>query len=172
MADLFLLNDNTTKDIPQRPVITYELVADMGEDGTKTIYECESLTETYVAIDEIRVGEFDRPHLDLTADELENIETLSINVVLTATALDIVKYENEQSAMAELKSYKVVREPKLITGLCPRSWENTDISNLSRVQVNGILDNCEKCDRYSQCNKVAELNDKLVELDNEESEVQ
>ena len=110
MANLKLVNDNTVKDIPDCPTITYELVADLGEDGTKTLYECGSLAETYVVIDEIRVGELDRPHLDLTADELENIETISINVILTATELDIVKYEQEQSAMAELKSYKVVKE--------------------------------------------------------------
>ena len=60
--------------------------------------------------------------------------------------------------------------PTIVTGLCPRSWDNTDVPRLSRVQINGILDNCEKCQRYSQCNKVAELNDRLVELDNKESE--
>ena len=57
-----------------------------------------------------------------------------------------------------------------VLGLCPRSWDNTDVSPLSRLQINGILDNCEKCQRYSQCNKVAELNDRLVELDNESEE--
>ena len=60
--------------------------------------------------------------------------------------------------------------PTIVAGLCPRSWGNTDVSPLSRVQINGILDNCEKCQRYSQCNKVAELNDRLVELDNESGE--
>ena len=60
--------------------------------------------------------------------------------------------------------------PTIVTGLCPRSWDNTDVSPLSRVQINGILDNCEKCQRYSQCNKVAELNDRLVEPDNESEE--
>ena len=60
--------------------------------------------------------------------------------------------------------------PTIVTGLCPLSWDNTDVSPLSRVQINGILDNCEKCQRYSQCNKVAELNDRLVELDNESEE--
>ena len=60
--------------------------------------------------------------------------------------------------------------PTIVTGLCPRSWDNTDVSPLSRLQINGILDNCEKCLRYSQCNKVAELNGRLVELDNESEE--
>lgn len=109
MTNLVLTNDNTGKDIPQRPIVTYELVADLGEDGTKTIYECESLAETYVVIDEIRVGELDRPNLDLDEGELENIETISINVVLTAQDLDIIDYGNEKSAMAELKSYKVTK---------------------------------------------------------------
>lgn len=102
-----LTNDNTQKIIPECPVITYELVADMGEDGTKTLYECGCLAEIYVVIDEIKMRKLDRPHLDLVADELENIETISINVVLTATKLDIIKHEQEQSAMAELMSYKV-----------------------------------------------------------------
>ena len=57
--------------------------------------------------------------------------------------------------------------PTIVAGLCPLSWDSTDVSPLSRVQINGILDNCEKCQRYSQCNKVAELNDRLVELDKE-----
>ena len=60
--------------------------------------------------------------------------------------------------------------PTIVTGLCPLSWDSTDVSPLSRVQINGILDNCEKCQRYSQWNKVAELNDRLVELDNESEE--
>ena len=68
--------------------------------------------------------------------------------------------------MANLKLVKDI----LVLGLCPRSWDNTDVSPLSRLQINGILDNCEKCQRYSQCNKVAELNDRLVELDNESEE--
>lgn len=110
MVNLKLVNDNTVREIPQQPVITYELVADLGEDGTKTIYECESLAETYVVIDEIRIGELDRPHLDLDEDELQNIQTISINVVLTASELDIIKYDGETSATAELKSYKVVNE--------------------------------------------------------------
>lgn len=109
MTKLVLTNDNTVKDIPQRPIVTYELIADLGEDGTKTIYKCGSLVETYVVIDEINVGEFDRPHLDLTEDELQNIETISINVVLTAQDLDIIDYGNEKSAMAELKSFKVTK---------------------------------------------------------------
>ena len=104
MVNLKLVKDNTGKDIPEQPIITYELVADLGEDGTRTVYETSSLTEI----------------------------------------------------------------PNIVTGLCPRSWDNTDVSPLSRVQINGILDNCEKCQRYSQCNKVAELNDRLAELDESE----
>lgn len=106
IINLKLVNDNTVKDIPQKPVITYELVADLGKDGTKTLYECESLKEIYAIIDEIGMGKLNRPYLDLTTDELENIETMSVNVILTATELNIVKDKNEISAMAELQLYK------------------------------------------------------------------
>ena len=110
MAELKLVNDNTSKDIPEQPIITYELVADMGEDGTKTIYECGSLTEIYVAIDEIRVGKLDRPHLELTADELERTRRLSILIQLSATYLAITNYGDEMRAEAVLQDYKVVRD--------------------------------------------------------------
>ena len=110
MTNLKLVNDNTVKDIPQCPIVTYELVADLGEDGTKTIYESGSLAEVYVVIDEIRIGELDRPNLDLDEDELKNIETIGINVVLTAQDLEIIDFGTEKSAMAELKVYRVVEE--------------------------------------------------------------
>lgn len=110
MVDFKLINDNMVKDIPQCPIVTYELVADLGKYGVKTVYEISSLAEIYVVINEIRMGELNRPNLCLTADELENIETISINVILTATELDIIKYSQEQSARAELKSYKVIKE--------------------------------------------------------------
>ena len=75
----------------------------------------------------------------------------------------------EQTAVAELMTYKVEPETNnFVNGLCPRSWENTDISKLSELQINGILDNCEKCQRYFQCQKVAELNDKLKEINGED----
>ena len=60
----------------------------------------------------------------------------------------------------------VKQENTFVSGLCPRSWDNTDVSKLSENQINGILDNCEKCNRYYQCNKVAELDDKLKEIHN------
>lgn len=170
MVNLKLVKDNTGKDIPEQPIITYELVADFGEDGTKTVYETSSLAEIYVVIDEIKMGELDRPNLELTTNELKSVITLSILIQLTASYLAITNYGDEMRAEAVLKQYKLVEDetPNIVTGLCPRSWDNTDVSPLSRVQINGILDNCGKCQRYYQCNKVAELNDKLAELDESE----
>ena len=95
---------------------------------------------------------------------MENLEGLGINITLTASELEIITYDGEQSATAELVAFKVA---KPVLGLCPRAWENTDITGLNETQVNGILDNCEKCDRYGQCQKVTELNDKLKELNGE-----
>lgn len=43
---------------------------------------------------------------------------------------------------------------------------NTDVSNYSYTQTSEQLDFCLGCDKYYSCNKVAELNDRLVELDN------
>ena len=45
MLNLKLVNDNTGKDIPSCTTITYELVADFVEDGTKTLYDFGSRPE-------------------------------------------------------------------------------------------------------------------------------
>ena len=55
---------------------------------------------------------------------------------------------------------------KFIEGLCPRGWDNTDVSELTEKQVNTILDNCELCNRYPQCQKVAELDRRLKYIEN------
>lgn len=109
MKKLVLINDNTVKDIPQKPIVTYELVADLGEDGTKTIFESEDRLEISMILRGIEDGELPNLNIDLDEDELENIETISVNVVLTAQDLDIITYGDEKSAMAELVSYKVTR---------------------------------------------------------------
>ena len=110
MVNLKLTNDNTVKDIPNCPVITYELVADLGEEGTRTVYETSSLAEIYVVMDEIRIGELNRPNLELTTNELESIVTLSILIQLTASYLAITNYGDEMRAEAVLKQYKLVEE--------------------------------------------------------------
>ena len=110
----------------------------------------------------------DIPNIDLYEDEMETLEGLYINLCLTAKELEIITLGTEQTAVAEVQAYKVQKENKFVDGLCPRNWENTDISNLSEKQINGILDNCEKCQRYSQCQKVTELNDKLKEINGED----
>lgn len=110
MPKLKIVNDNTEKIIPEQPIITYELVADLGEDGTKTVYECGSLLEVNALIDRIKEGDLDIPNIDLYEDELENLESLSVNIVLTAKELEIIQYDGEQSAMAELKTYKVEKD--------------------------------------------------------------
>lgn len=167
---LELVKDNTKGIPPINPMITYELVANFGENGTKTVYECGSLAEIYVVIDEIKMGKLDRPHLELTTNELKSVITLSILTELTADYIAVRNYGDEMQAEAVLQRYKLVEDEtnNFVNELCPRSWENTDISNLSEKQINGILDNCEKCQRYSQCQKVAELNDRLKEINGED----
>lgn len=107
-----LVKDNTVKDIPEQPIVTYEIVGDMGEDGTKTLYEIGDLKEAEKVVEAIRNNTFsDIPNLDLDEDELSELKGISLNVVLTGMNLDIISYgHGEQSAMAELKVYKVIGE--------------------------------------------------------------
>lgn len=165
---LELITDNTQEHAPLNPMVTYELVADMGKDGTKTVFESGSYTEVLAVFEQIEKGNLDIPNIDLYEDEMETLEGLYINLCLTAKELEIITLGTEQTAVAEVQAYKVQKENKFVDGLCPRNWENTDISNLSEKQINGILDNCGKCQRYSQCQKVAELNDKLKEINGED----
>lgn len=58
----------------------------------------------------------------------------------------------------------------LNTGNCYYSRGNTDCSKWDRDRVNKQLDYCNNCTRYYNCNNVTVLNDRLVELDEEESE--
>ena len=109
MKELLLVTekDNREKEIPEQPTVTYELVADMGEDGTKTVFESESLQEVYSVINSIRQGNLDIPNADLYEDELEGLLGLSINITLTAQDLSIITYGSEQSATAELVAYRI-----------------------------------------------------------------
>ena len=102
------IKDRRELDIPEQPIITYQLVGDFGEDGTKTLLDCGSLTEIYVAIDEIRVGELDRPLLDLTKE----LKGVSIEVTLTSSSDNFRIYNNgsESEAYAELVAFKVVED--------------------------------------------------------------
>ena len=52
------------------------------------------------------------------------------------------------------------------TTQCPYNRKDTTVSNLNEAQINAQLDFCLTCTGYYQCNKVAELNDLLVALDN------
>ena len=53
--------------------------------------------------------------------------------------------------------------------VCPYTSINTDVSNMTASEVNAHLDNkCSGCVRYYQCNKVAELDDRLKEIEDEE----
>ena len=102
---LKVTRDNTTEHAPVNPIVTYELIVDMGEDGTKTVLSTDNYAETLVAIDEINAGDYHR--VDITEEELAEVVGVSVNVVLTATELSIVKFDGEESAMAELQVYEV-----------------------------------------------------------------
>lgn len=56
-------------------------------------------------------------------------------------------------------------ENLLNTSKCPYSKDNTSIAHLNTDGLNSQLNYCENCERYSSCNKVAELNDALKMLD-------
>ena len=107
MAEFKLINDNMKKHAPENPTVTYEIIVDMGEDGTKTVFSSDSYTKVYNAMNEITKGNLSVPELDLYEDELENVTGVSINIVLTAKNLDIIRFDGETSASAELVTYEV-----------------------------------------------------------------
>ena len=90
---------------PINPSITYELIADMGEDGTKTIFSHNMLAPCFRVLNEIKEGNF--ASADIDEDELKTLTGISICIVLTAEDLDIITYNTEKSATAELYAYKV-----------------------------------------------------------------
>lgn len=47
---------------------------------------------------------------------------------------------------------------------------DTSVANYTHEQTTEQLDFCLGCDKYYSCDKVAELNDRLVELDKESEE--
>ena len=93
-----------------KPVLTYEIVVDFGEDGTRTVYDSDSLAKTTEVFNLIVSGDLDIFNLDLNENELEDIKAISINIALTAKELDLIYYGNVKSAMAEIQSFKVVKE--------------------------------------------------------------
>jgi len=102
-----LTKDNNMEHSPINPTITYEIIVDMGENGTKTIFSSDMLASCFRVLNEIENGNFESA--DLYEEELETIKGLSINVVLTAQDLDIITYDTGKSATAELISYKTIK---------------------------------------------------------------
>ena len=100
--------DNTEKCIPECPTVTYEIVGDFGELGTKTIYECGAYAETQAIINAIRDNNLDIPHMDLYENELGDLKEIGVNIVLNATKINLTTYNGcEQYASALLESYRV-----------------------------------------------------------------
>lgn len=102
-----LTNDNTQKIIPECPVIAYELVADMGEDGTKTIYDSNDLSTVLYIVEQLKNPLNEDILADFSEDERKKCVGLSIYITLTASKLEIVKYDGEMTAECELMSYEV-----------------------------------------------------------------
>ena len=102
-----LTNDNTMKHAPENPVIAYELVADMGEDGTKTIYDSNDLSVVLYVVEQLKNPLNKDMLVDFTEDEQKKCVGLSIYITLTASKLEIVKYDGEMTAEYELMSYKI-----------------------------------------------------------------
>ena len=107
MTEFKLINNNTEKHAPENPMVTYEIIADMGKDGTKTIFSSDNYSKVYNAMNEITKGNLSVPELDLYEDELENVVGMSVVVVLTAKNLDIIRFDGETSASAEIMTYEV-----------------------------------------------------------------
>lgn len=67
-----LINDNTMKHTPENPVIAYELVADMGEDGTKIIYSSDELSMVLYVVRQLNSLNEDLL-ADFSEDERKNV---------------------------------------------------------------------------------------------------
>ena len=105
--EFVLVKDNTQESAPTNPLITYEIIADMGESGTKTVFESESYPECYTILEELKIGSIRKNStVDITTQELEATQGLSINLVLIALDLDIFKTPSEVAAVAELQVFK------------------------------------------------------------------
>ena len=65
---------------------------------------------------------------------------------------------------------KEVHDMVRIMEQCIYNKLDTSVANYTYEQTTEQLDFCLGCDKYYSCNKVAELNDRLVELDNESEE--
>lgn len=110
---LNLVKDNTTKDIPTCPTITYSIVADLDKSGTKTVFECGVLEECYKVLNQLKTGEItDIPNqvIGITKEELEAVTGFSILIQLSAEYLNITDYGCEMIAEAELQAYKVEKD--------------------------------------------------------------
>lgn len=105
MINFELIKDNTIERTPVNPMITYELIGNMGRNETKTIFSSDSIMECYKALDEIRINELDK--LDLTKQEYKKLISISLNIVLTACDLTIYKTSSEVAAVAELQAYEI-----------------------------------------------------------------
>lgn len=102
-----LTNDNTMKHAPENPVVAYELVADMGEDGTKTIYSSNDFSMVLYVVRQLEDSLNEDLLADFSEDEQKKCVGLSIYITLTASKLEIIKYDGEMTAEYELMSYKV-----------------------------------------------------------------
>ena len=104
-----IIKDRRELDIPEQPIITYQLVGDFGEDGTKTLSESSVLDEIYKIVEELNKGNLDHPLLELTTEELQDLKGISIEVVLTSETsnFSIISYDYETSAHAELVAWNI-----------------------------------------------------------------
>lgn len=114
--NLKLVKDNTEKREPENPKIFYDVVVDMGVNGTKTILADDSLAKCYVTLDELKIGEISND-VDITRDELENVTGISINLNISTAQLDVFAHDmnifsanSEVIASTELQAYKVEKE--------------------------------------------------------------
>ena len=142
------------------------------EDSKQDLWD----VSTYYADDIVKVESFKNN----IKTKIQSRRKKPVNEVSKETADKVNAKRQVNSLIADAKAKSIKgdgevdrnkKKPEVFNpNLCPLSWDNTDISNLSEVRINEILDNCELCDRYSQCNKVAELNDRLKKMEDLEDE--
>lgn len=87
--------------------IMYELVVDMGDDGTATIFRHHKQDVVNYMLDKFMIGEYDG--MDIDEDIAKDVVGISVQLTIEAPkgTISIINYEDLEQVMVELFSCEV-----------------------------------------------------------------